>query len=78
MKPTLFIGVPRVFDRIYAGVYSKVNAGSPIKKFLFNYGYRWKLYYLNQGYAFDKVAAVTDTLAYLGNTLECAASRHLS
>jgi len=55
MKPTLLIGVPRVFDRIYAGVYSKVNAGSPIKKFLFNFGYRWKLYYMNQGYAFNKV-----------------------
>ncbi len=57
MKPTLFIGVPRVFDRIYAGVYAKANAGSAIKKFLFNYGYRWKLYYLNQGYAFDKVSS---------------------
>jgi len=54
MKPTLLIGVPRVFDRIYAGVYSKMNA-SPIKKFLFNFGYRWKLYYMNQGYAFNKV-----------------------
>ncbi len=62
MKPTLLIGVPRVFDRIYAGVYSKVNAGSPIKKFLFNFGYRWKLYYMNQGYAYNKVICSTFTL----------------
>ncbi len=62
MKPTLLIGVPRVFDRIYAGVYSKVNAGSPIKKFLFNFGYRWKLYYMNQGYAYNKVICSMFTL----------------
>lgn len=65
MKPTLFIGVPRVFDRIYAGVYAKVNAGSPLKRFFFNYGYRWKLYYLNQGYAFDKVVTTSNTKSIL-------------
>lgn len=64
MKPTLFIGVPRVFDRIFAGVYAKVNAGGAIKKFLFNYGYRWKLYYLNQGYAFDKASPFFDRLVF--------------
>lgn len=25
LKPTLFIGVPRVFDRVYSGVYEKVR-----------------------------------------------------
>ncbi len=67
MKPTLLIGVPRVFDRIYAGVYSKVNAGSPIKKFLFNFGYRWKLYYMNQGYAYNKVICSISTLCACPN-----------
>ena len=56
MKPTLFIGVPRVFDRIFAGVQAKVNSGGAIKKFLFKWGYRWKLYYLNQGYTYDKAS----------------------
>ena len=55
MKPTLFIGVPRVFDRIYAGVLAKVKAGGAIKKWLFDYAYKHKLYYLNQGYPHDKV-----------------------
>ena len=55
MKPTLFIGVPRVFDRIYAGVFAKVNGGGAIKKFLFNFGYKWKLKYLRRGFAHDKV-----------------------
>ena len=55
MKPTLFIGVPRVFDRIYAGVLAKVKAGGAVKKWLFDYAYKHKLYYLNQGYPHDKV-----------------------
>lgn len=55
MRPTLFIGVPRVFDRIYAGVLAKVKAGGAIKKYLFDYAYKHKLYYLNQGYPHDKV-----------------------
>ena len=73
MKPTLLIGVPRVFDRIYAGVYSKVNAGSPIKKFLFNFGYRWKLYYMNQGYAYNKVNCSMFTLRPCPNMLSLEA-----
>lgn len=55
MSPTLFIGVPRVFDRIYAGVLAKVKAGGAVKKYLFDYAYRHKLYYLNKGFAHDKV-----------------------
>lgn len=27
LRPTLFIGVPRVFDRIYTGVMAKVGSG---------------------------------------------------
>lgn len=55
MRPTLFIGVPRVFDRIYAGVLAKVKAGGAIRKYLFDYAYKHKLYYLNQGFPHDKV-----------------------
>lgn len=61
MKPTLFIGVPRVFDRIYAGVYAKVNGGGAIKRFLFNYGYRWKLSYLLKGFAHHQASSGHDT-----------------
>jgi len=30
LRPTLFIGVPRVYDRIYAGIMGQImNAGLP-------------------------------------------------
>ncbi|KAL3163225.1 hypothetical protein ABBQ32_009626 [Trebouxia sp. C0010 RCD-2024] len=64
MKPTLFIGVPRVFDRIYAGVYAKVNGGGAVKRFLFNYGYRWKLSYLLKGFAHHQASPFFDKLVF--------------
>ena len=64
LRPTLFCGVPRVFDRIYAGVISKVDGGSAIKKALFHWGYRRKLHALNAGHAFDKAAPFFDKLVF--------------
>ena len=60
-KPTLFCGVPRIFDRVYAGVKAKMSA-SPVKNFLFNWGYGQKLGRLERGvpqadaaWMFDKI-----------------------
>lgn len=64
LKPTLFAGVPRVFDRIYAGVLEKIDAGSFIKKLLFNWGFNRKLHALNAGHAFDKAAPVFDKVVF--------------
>lgn len=64
MRPTLFIGVPRVFDRIYAGVLAKVKAGGAIRKYLFDYAYKHKLHYLNQGYPHDKASPLFDKLVF--------------
>lgn len=64
LRPTLFAGVPRVFDRIYAGVLDKINAGSFIKKFLFNWGYNRKLHALNEGHSFDKAAPFFDKVVF--------------
>ena len=54
-RPTVFIGVPRVFDRIYAGVTGQVKAAGGLKAFLFNYGYSRKLAALNRGVEYPKV-----------------------
>lgn len=54
-KPTLFIGVPRVFDRIYSGVKGKIAEAGGIKAFLFNWGYARKAYQLKRGVPFQHV-----------------------
>ncbi|GAM27876.1 hypothetical protein SAMD00019534_110520 [Acytostelium subglobosum LB1] len=42
LRPTLFIGVPRVFERIKAGVFKEVAKQSSTKQALFNLAYKLK------------------------------------
>ena len=60
-KPTVFCGVPRIFDRVYAGVKAKMDA-SVVAGALFNFGYGRKLKQLQGGapqaqasWLFDKI-----------------------
>ena len=64
LRPTLFCGVPRVFDRIYAGVMAKVDGGSGLKKALFHWGYKRKLHALDAGHPYDKAAPFFDKLVF--------------
>lgn len=48
LKPTFFIGVPRIFDRIYAKVTSGVEEAGGLKKILYNWGYSRKTHFLAQ------------------------------
>lgn len=64
LKPTQFCGVPRVFDRIYAGVMAQVNQGSFLKRMIFNWGYKRKLDMLNAGYSFDTASPFFDKLVF--------------
>uniref|UniRef100_R7W8U0 Long-chain-fatty-acid--CoA ligase n=1 Tax=Aegilops tauschii TaxID=37682 RepID=R7W8U0_AEGTA len=41
MKPTIFCGVPRVYDRIYTGINQKIQSGGLIAKHLFQYAYNY-------------------------------------
>ncbi len=54
-KPTLFIGVPRVFDRIYAGVYDKINAAGGLKKKIFNWAFKRKAHFIKAGFPVNEV-----------------------
>merc|ERR1712078_926462 len=47
-KPTIFCGVPRIFDRVYSGVKAKIDANI-VKKALFHWGYHQKLGRLRSG-----------------------------
>ncbi|KAI8110231.1 hypothetical protein M9435_001910 [Picochlorum sp. BPE23] len=63
LKPTLFCGVPRVFDRIYSGALEKITS-SFVKKLLYNWGYNRKLHALDAGYPFDKASPFFDAIMF--------------
>ncbi|GLI61184.1 hypothetical protein VaNZ11_003476 [Volvox africanus] len=64
LQPSLFIGVPRVFDRIYMRIMSQINAASFLKRSLFKWGFSRKLYFLRQGYSHTKAAPFFDKLVF--------------
>eukprot|EP00005_Dracoamoeba_jomungandri_P000521 CAMPEP_0174254172 /NCGR_PEP_ID=MMETSP0439-20130205/3517_1 /TAXON_ID=0 /ORGANISM="Stereomyxa ramosa, Strain Chinc5" /LENGTH=671 /DNA_ID=CAMNT_0015335623 /DNA_START=35 /DNA_END=2047 /DNA_ORIENTATION=- len=49
LKPTLLIGVPRVYHRIYDKILQQVNESFILKKQLFYYAFRTKLEAMQQG-----------------------------
>ncbi|RYR70079.1 hypothetical protein Ahy_A03g016594 isoform B [Arachis hypogaea] len=59
LKPTIFCGVPRVFDRVYAGINSKISSGGALRSALFH-----KLGYLEKGLPQDKAAPFFDRLVF--------------
>lgn len=50
LKPTVFISVPRLYNKIYDRVLSGVKTAGGLKAFLFNYAYQSKKYWLERGY----------------------------
>lgn len=39
VRPTFMAGVPRIFEKIYNGARGKAEAGSPVKKLIFNWAF---------------------------------------
>ncbi|KAK2435618.1 long chain acyl-CoA synthetase [Trifolium repens] len=64
LQPTIFCGVPRIYDRVYAGINSKISSEGSWKKTLFQYAYNYKLGYLNSGLPQDKAAPWTHKLVF--------------
>ncbi|KAK7407748.1 hypothetical protein VNO78_09798 [Psophocarpus tetragonolobus] len=64
LKPTIFCGVPRVFDRIYAGIKSKVSSAGTLQSTLFQCAYNYKLKYLEKGLPQHKAAPLFDRLVF--------------
>eukprot|EP00218_Dolichomastix_sp_CCMP3274_P007847 CAMPEP_0170141298 /NCGR_PEP_ID=MMETSP0033_2-20121228/6905_1 /TAXON_ID=195969 /ORGANISM="Dolichomastix tenuilepis, Strain CCMP3274" /LENGTH=649 /DNA_ID=CAMNT_0010377555 /DNA_START=6 /DNA_END=1955 /DNA_ORIENTATION=- len=60
-RPTLFVGVPRIFDRIYTAV---MDSATGFKKMLFDWAFARKLKRLNAGYAYNKAAPFMDSLVF--------------
>jgi long-chain acyl-CoA synthetase len=49
LRPTILLGVPRVYNRISDGVWAMVEQSNSLKRFLFNYAYSFKLNRLKSG-----------------------------
>ncbi|XP_065858677.1 long chain acyl-CoA synthetase 4-like [Euphorbia lathyris] len=64
LKPTVFCAVPRVLDRIYAGLTQKVSSGSFLKQKLFNIAYSYKFSSMKKGHAHDEASPLCDKIVF--------------
>lgn len=48
-KPTIFGGVPKVYEMLKNGLESKINAGSPVLRTIFQTLVSWKMFVLKKG-----------------------------
>jgi len=63
LRPTLFCGVPRVFDRIYAGIQEQLKA-SFLKRMAFKVGVAYKKTFMKLGYRVDEASPLADYLIF--------------
>lgn len=63
-QPTLFAGVPRVFERLYGGFMEKIKAGGWLKRIAFRWCYARKLARMNEGYRQDAASPLADLLVF--------------
>jgi long-chain acyl-CoA synthetase len=49
-SPTLMVAVPKIWDVIKKGIMNKVNAGSPVKKFLVETAIEWRTFAIKNGF----------------------------
>jgi len=64
LRPTLFIGVPRVFDRIYGGISAQIAASSFLKRAVFGYAFARKLGFIQSGAPQDRASPLFDRLVF--------------
>lgn len=64
LKPTVFTGVPRVFDRIYNAINDTIAGSGCLKKFLFNWAYSGKLNRLRANFPSASAAPFWDKLVF--------------
>ncbi|KAM6558827.1 hypothetical protein CsatA_028066 [Cannabis sativa] len=64
LKPTLFAGVPRVFERVYEGIKKGVEQLNPRRRVIFDLLYKYKLAWMNWGYKNKYASPLADLLAF--------------
>lgn len=58
LQPSALPSVPLILDRIAKGITDKVKNEKPIKRILFNFGYRYKQKWISRGYTTPLIDAV--------------------
>ncbi|KAG2499949.1 hypothetical protein HYH03_002234 [Edaphochlamys debaryana] len=66
LRPTIFAGVPRVFERVYNGIKEKLAHGSLLTRLIFQWAYARKEYYMKQGYKEKDASIISDLLVFKG------------
>jgi len=64
LKPTLLVGVPRVYERIYEGILKAIAELRPLRRVIFNALYNRKLASMKSGYSHKTASAFADMLAF--------------
>eukprot|EP00252_Welwitschia_mirabilis_P022615 TRINITY_DN6170_c0_g2_i2.p1 TRINITY_DN6170_c0_g2~~TRINITY_DN6170_c0_g2_i2.p1 ORF type:complete len:666 (+),score=118.51 TRINITY_DN6170_c0_g2_i2:100-2097(+) len=64
LKPTILVGVPRVFERISAVINAKMSAGGEMIKKFFDAAYNYKLKKMKEGLKPEKAAPLFDKLLF--------------
>ncbi|XP_028115480.1 long chain acyl-CoA synthetase 4-like isoform X3 [Camellia sinensis] len=64
LKPTIFCAVPRVLDRIYAGLQQKISSGGLLKNTMFNFADSYKLHNMKKGSKHVDAAPLCDKIVF--------------
>ncbi|XP_057428087.1 long chain acyl-CoA synthetase 1-like [Lotus japonicus] len=64
LKPTLFAGVPRVFEKVYEGIKKAVSELNPVRRKAFDILYNYKLGWMKKGYKQRNASPLADLLAF--------------
>uniref|UniRef100_A0A0D9WCE3 Long-chain-fatty-acid--CoA ligase n=1 Tax=Leersia perrieri TaxID=77586 RepID=A0A0D9WCE3_9ORYZ len=64
LKPTLLVGVPRVYEKIYEGILKALSELRPLRKLIFNALYNRKLANMKAGYTQKTASPFADMLAF--------------
>ncbi|XP_047335425.1 long chain acyl-CoA synthetase 4-like [Impatiens glandulifera] len=64
LKPTVFCSVPRVLDKMYAGLIERTSSVSILRYAIFKLAYAYKLHYMKKGYKHVEAAPGFDKIVF--------------
>ncbi|GAM20428.1 hypothetical protein SAMD00019534_036030 [Acytostelium subglobosum LB1] len=64
LRPTLFVGVPRVFERIKAGVFKEISKQRPLRRSIFMLAYKLKYLSILYGFKMPLLEAFLNFLVF--------------